>query len=116
MVLLTVTSPAKEAIEEYCKLQQNSDGFEEAGVKAKWEELLKAEIGSAIDHNDLIQISTFLLQRARQGDDSALGREWRLDTLLKGANVYQAPPLPKPEPVSSQEPLEAGKQLIYIDI
>lgn len=106
MVLLTVTPAAKAAIKEYCKLRKDSQDCEYDELGAKLSELSSAEIGSPIDHNDLIELSTFLLRNTRNDDETRVAKGWRLDSLLKGANVFQAPPAPKPEPVRSEEIFE----------
>ena len=100
MVLLTLTPAAKAATEEYCKLRK-CEREDDAEVKERLEKLSKLELGNPIDHNDLIYISGLLVQRSRDEDgENAVAKEWRLDTLLKGALVYQPPSPPKPEHVS----------------
>lgn len=96
MVLLTVTPANKAAITEYCKLKAVADDTES---NEKWEKLAEAELGGPVDHNDLVDISKFLVMHGHKDDQRAVRREWRLDALLKGSNVYQPPPPPKPEPV-----------------
>lgn len=94
MVLLTVTTAGKAAVDEYCKLNTAASD----GDQGRLEKLSKTELGSPIEHHELIDISKYLVQKHRGRNDAA--REWRLETLLKGAAVYQPPPPPKPEPVS----------------
>jgi hypothetical protein len=96
MVLLTLTAAGKAAVDEYCKPHKLGDQSDE-----RLERLSAIELGSPIDHNDLIDISRFLVQRSRNDQDGETpAKQWCLDTLLKGATVYQPPPAPKPEPVS----------------
>lgn len=99
MVLLTVTPATKAAIEEYCKLRKGSTDSEREEFGVRLSELSTVEIGSPVDHSKLIEVSKFLLRKTRDDAESAVAKEWRLDKLLKGANVFQAPPTPKPEPV-----------------
>ncbi|KAK3695938.1 hypothetical protein LTR37_018233 [Vermiconidia calcicola] len=105
MVLLTVTDAANAAVAEYCRLNKNSAEDRSEDAERKLEGLSKIETGNAIDHNDLIEVSAFLVKQGRRTDSNAVVKEWRLDTLLKGANVYQAPPPPKPEPTSEYKAL-----------
>lgn len=96
MVLLTATEAAKAAIEKYCKL--NEDAGEIDG-KEKLQRLKNVDIGSPVEHADLIEVSRYLVDAHRQqGRDNQI-RQWRLDALLKGATIYRRPPAPKPEPV-----------------
>lgn len=93
MVLLTVTLAGKAAIDAFIELDKGEANDEE--TLKQQERLSQAEIGSPIEHHELVAISRHLVQHI---EGSA--RQWRLDTLLKGATVYQPPPPPKPEPVS----------------
>lgn len=96
MVLLTVTVAAKDAIDEFRSSKlNNNDG---AGPEIQGRELSSLEIGSPIEHGCLVEISSHLVRRSRQNGDDL--KRWRLDSLLKGASVYQPPPPSKPEPVS----------------
>jgi hypothetical protein len=99
MVKLTVTAAAKTAIREYCRAATGSADIVEANDRRK-ESISKLEIGSPIEHEDLIEISRFLVNQCQRENKDDLAKNWRLETLLKGANVYQPPPPPKPEPVS----------------
>ncbi|KAF2858890.1 hypothetical protein K470DRAFT_220322 [Piedraia hortae CBS 480.64] len=81
MVRLTITEAAKAAVDEYQRVKRGND-FEDAHV------------GSPIDHDDLIKVSQFLVNRS---SDHSQQKKWRLDTLLKGAMVYQSRPPPKRE-------------------
>lgn len=100
MVLLTVTVAAKAALDEYVKLHNGSG--DNAEVKAKLSRYEQATVGSPIEHHDLIEISKYLVawssKEAKQ--DASVVKAWRLDTILRGAEVYRPPPPPKPEPVS----------------
>ena len=102
MVLLTITPAAKAALVEYCRRQKDVDEGYSDEAKERCEKLSTAEIGNPIEHHELVDISKYLLQ-----ETSGAAKEWRLDTLLKGANVYQPPPPPKPE--------KASTPTIYID-
>ena len=96
MVLLTLTAAARAAVDEYCKLN-----IEHEEYKQRVKRVSDIELGSPIQHNDLIEISESLVENCQtQSNDHNSAREWRLETLLKGALVYQPPPTPKPEPVS----------------
>lgn len=97
MVQLTVTAAGKAAIDEYCRLKTaNGHGAQEERLG----NLVKIELGSPVDHHDLVNISRFLVRRL--GSGFGVAKEWRLENLLKGAAVYQPPPPPKPEKVSLQ--------------
>lgn len=95
MVLLTITPAAKAALSEYCERQKDVDEGYSDEAKERREKLSTAEIGSPIEHHELVEASRFLVQNSQ-----GVAQKWRLDTLLKGANIYQPPPPPKPEPVS----------------
>jgi hypothetical protein len=91
MVLLTVTEAAKRAIDEYCRTsEEKADDFKGS--------LAKLEVDSPIEHQHLIDISRYLVKH--RAELSEVAKEWRLETLLRGAAVYQPPPPAKPEPVS----------------
>lgn len=100
MVLLTLTQNAKVAVDEYQRLHAGDDDTDET-LQLRLERLAKVELGDPVEHLDLIDVSKDLRKdhRSKHGS-SAIPKEWRLDTLLKGAAVYQPPPPPKPEPVS----------------
>ncbi|KAK5124527.1 hypothetical protein LTR85_001744 [Meristemomyces frigidus] len=108
MVQLTITSAAGLAIAEYCrqkKARQDHDGQAKA---FDLEELSKADIGSPIDHHDLLEISKYLVRNSKTSDEAvgpAAARAWRLDILLRGATVYQPPPPPKKEPTPEYKAL-----------
>ncbi len=90
---------SKAAIEKYHKLNHDTDigGMARASLK---EDSWKLDIGSPVEHEDLIFVSQTLVKYCREESKDELAAPWRLETLLKGANVYQPPPPPKPEPVS----------------
>lgn len=98
MVLLTVSPATKAAIDKYCS------AIEEDGRDAHEHEsdplpLSKLEIGSPIEHRDLIALSNYLVKRLATTQDAKQVNDIRLDSLLKGAKTYQPPPPPKKEPV-----------------
>jgi hypothetical protein len=97
MVLLTLTPTAKAALQEYHKALPNLD---EAALKNRdhWEKLSTAEVGSPIDHHDLLTVAKSFAARNDETDSQSQTR--RLDVLLRGSAVYQPPPPQKPEPVS----------------
>ena len=101
MVLITLTPAAKDAVDEYCALKCAESGGDDEGNGPSEKDLANAEVGSSIDHGTLVEISKFLVQRSRGSDTNNSAKEWRLETLLTGANVYQPPPPPKPETVRS---------------
>jgi hypothetical protein len=95
MVLLTTTQAAKAAIDEYLAL--HADDHEDDSLQQRLERLGKVSLEGPVEHADLVAISI----SAREGKNaSKISRQYRLDTLLKGATIYQPPPPPKPEPVS----------------
>jgi hypothetical protein len=97
MVLLTLTPTAKAALQEYHKALPNLD---EAALKNRdhWEKLSTAEVGTPVDHHDLLMVAKYF---AAQSDETSLQSQTRrLDVLLRGAAVYQPPPPQKSEPVS----------------
>lgn len=98
MVLLTVTTAAKAAIDEYVAFSATQDTSND--LKQRLEDVA---IGSPVEHSDLIDVSKCLIAKTRSEASVSTfpPSEWRLDTLLKGAEVYRAPPPPKPEPVST---------------
>lgn len=97
MVLLTLTAPAKAALEEYCNLKNSSSGGDESEHE-RIKKLAEAQIGSSVEHQELVEVSKFLVEQSKGDLEST--RRWRVDALLKGAAVYQPPPPPKLEPVS----------------
>lgn len=100
MVLLTLTQTAKVAIDEYQRLNADGDDTDEK-LQLRLERLAEVKLGGPIEHADLIDVSKDLKKQHRsKHGSSAFPKERRLDTLLKGAAVFQPSPPPKPEPVS----------------
>lgn len=89
MVSLTVTPAAKAAIDAFLGLEIHKIDDEEQGDR-----LAKIDIGSQVEHQELVTISRHLVQHS-----GGIARQWRLEALLKGSTIYQPPPPPKPEPV-----------------
>lgn len=107
MVLLAVTAASKAAIDAYLSLCLSSAiDTDSAELKLRRERLEEADTGSPIEHSDLVDISKSLKTNHRRlgSRDAPLPKEWRLESLLRGAAVYQKPPPPKPEPVSPSLP------------
>ena len=102
MVLLTLTTAAYAAVKEYCRLQSSdAESVNDTETKARSGRLSQLELGSPVEHSDLIEISKSLVEHKRRQSPGDPAKEWRLDSLLRGAEVYQPPPPPKPEPVSN---------------
>ena len=99
MVLLTLTPAAKAAVAEYSRIKRRENDSRDEGLEEKLERLSRIELGSPVEHHDLIDISAFLVQQCRKESEDDLAKDWRLDSLLKGALVYRPPPPSKPEPV-----------------
>ena len=105
MVQLTITSVVKTAIDEYCKQSRIPLDDEDECSTLGLITLSKAEIGGPIEHHDLIQISKYLVRINQSGKsdvDSRFSTHWRIDSLLRGTNIYTAPPLLRKEPVSER--------------
>jgi hypothetical protein len=100
MVLLTATQAAKAAIDDYLAL--HADDQEDDSLRQRLERLEKVSLDGPVEHADLIAIS----KSAREDENANKTRQCRLDTLLKGATVYQPPPPPKPQPVSDKSPIQ----------
>ncbi|EMC96046.1 hypothetical protein BAUCODRAFT_514440 [Baudoinia panamericana UAMH 10762] len=99
MVKLTVTAVAKAAIVQYCSGKRSDRAEFDDDEATRLNKLSDTEIGSPIEHYELILISKYLLNKYRNSDaEGGDTRRWRLDALLKGALVYEPPPPPKPEP------------------
>jgi hypothetical protein len=97
MVLLTLTPAAKSAIQDYCESASRSD--DAAKDTHRWEQLFSADIGTPIDHHDLVIVSNYFATHNADGINGSQSQARRLDVLLRGATVYQPPPPSKPEPV-----------------
>lgn len=81
MVLLTLSSDARDALREASR-GRDRDGDADA------------DVDEPISHTQLVSLYKTL--RQEQAHDEHLPR---LEALLKGAQVYRAPPEPKPQPV-----------------
>ncbi|KAI4733133.1 hypothetical protein E4T50_16307 [Aureobasidium sp. EXF-12298] len=97
MVLLTLTPTAKSAVELYNQLsdQKYHDTSSDPSLS-------EPTIGAAVSHAQLIQVARFLRET-----DIPNKNDFRLDALLKGANIYVPPPKPKPQPTSEYTALMA---------
>lgn len=96
MVLLTITSAAKSAIELYNKLNQKStcQSLNEAP-------LADSQVGDPVSHAQLIEIARSLKEQYGKNDSIKRSKDaqFDLETLLKGARIYTPPPKPKQAPV-----------------
>lgn len=99
MVLLTVTVATRKGIEEYCKSKSSLATERDKESKERLEKLSRLSEGDPIEHDDVIEVSRFLLKNNKKEHEETLVKEWRLETFLKGAVVYRPPPPEKPEPV-----------------
>jgi hypothetical protein len=88
MVLLTLTSAAKSAVELYNQHSHDAS-LEDASLS-------EPVIGGPISHAQLITVARFLRDTHAPSND-----DFRLDILLKGASIYVPPPKPKPQPVNT---------------
>jgi hypothetical protein len=95
MVLLTLTPAAKSAVELYNQLSEQ----EEHGPSSD-PSLSEPTVGAPVSHAQLIQVARFLRE-----SHIANKKDFRLDTLLKGANIYVPPPKPKPQQVCTHPTL-----------
>ena len=100
MVLLTVTPTAKGVIEEYCSNSQHEQQDDNSGSDLDLQALSQLQVGSPIEHHRLVALSKALVGRSKVDGHEAGGARYRLDNILRGAKLYQPPPLPKKEPVS----------------
>ncbi|KAI5239146.1 hypothetical protein E4T43_06920 [Aureobasidium subglaciale] len=89
MVLLTLTPAAKSAVELF-----NQRSGEKHDDSSRGPSLREPTVGSPVSHAQLIEVARFLRESDVPSKD-----DYRLDALLKGANIYVAPPKPKPQPV-----------------
>jgi hypothetical protein len=105
MVLLTLTPAAKSAVELYNQLSKQ----EEHGPSSD-PSLSEPTVGAPVSHAQLIQVARFLRKSHLPNKN-----DFRLDTLLKGANIYVPPPKPKPQPVRIHLTLPPS-QLPFADI
>lgn len=89
MVLLTLTPAAKSAVDLYNELsnQEQDDSSSDSSLS-------EPTVGAPVSHAQLIKVARFLRESHLPNKN-----DFRLDTLLKGANIYVPPPKPKPQPV-----------------
>ena len=104
MVLLTLTPAATSAVELYNQLSDQKDD-----VPSSDPSLSEHAVGAPVSHAQLIQVARFLRESHLPNKN-----DFRLDTLLKGANIYVPPPKPKPQPVCIHPALPAS-QLHFTD-
>ncbi|KAI5196217.1 hypothetical protein E4T39_07906 [Aureobasidium subglaciale] len=97
MVLLTLTPAAKSAVELF-----NQRSGEKHDVSSSDPSLSEPTVGSPVSHAQLIELARFLRE-----SDIPNKHDYRLDALLKGANIYVAPPKPKPQPTAEYTALMA---------
>ncbi|KAI4750496.1 hypothetical protein E4T52_11887 [Aureobasidium sp. EXF-3400] len=97
MVLLTLTPAATSAVELYHQLSHQKDD-----VSSSDPSLSEPTIGAPVSHAQLIQVARFLRESQLPNKN-----DFRLDTLLKGANIYVPPPKPKPQPTAEYTALMA---------
>ncbi|KAI4732688.1 hypothetical protein E4T50_16747 [Aureobasidium sp. EXF-12298] len=97
MVLLTLTPAATSAVELYNQLSDQKDD-----VSSSDPSLSEPTIGAPVSHAQLIQVARFLRESQLPNKN-----DFRLDTLLKGANIYVPPPKPKPQPTAEYTALMA---------
>ncbi|KAH0021302.1 hypothetical protein KCU78_g6184, partial [Aureobasidium melanogenum] len=97
MVLLSLSSTAKSAVELYNQLsdQKYHDTSSDPSLS-------EPTIGAPVSHAQLIQVARFLRET-----DIPNKNDFRLDALLKGANIYVPPPKPKPQPTAEYTALMA---------
>jgi hypothetical protein len=109
MVLLKTTATLKGAVDGYLRLHADCENSE--SLQHQLERLEKVELDGPIEHSDVIDISKRLIKEHHDSDAST--KTWRLDALLKGTNVYQPRPPPKPEPVSRSQVHHARYHDVY---
>lgn len=85
MVLLTVTTSILKALQ---KVPDGPSKLQRDGEPS----LSDVDIGSPISHGQIMDLRNLL----KAGDH----KEYSLEVLLRGSEVYVPPPPPKPEPVS----------------
>ncbi|KAI7664028.1 hypothetical protein KC318_g7974 [Hortaea werneckii] len=105
MVLLTVTPTAKVVIEEYCANPQHGQQDDQSGSDLDVQALSQLQVGSPIEHHQLVALSRLLVGRGKVSGHEAGRARYRLDNILKGAKLYQPPPLPKKEPTPEYKAL-----------
>ncbi|KAI4758120.1 hypothetical protein E4T44_10900, partial [Aureobasidium sp. EXF-8845] len=97
MVLLTLTPAAKSAVELYNRLSDHKHHGSSSDPS-----LSEPTVGAPVTHAQLIQVARFLRESQLPNNN-----DFRLDTLLKGANIYVPPPKPKPQPTAEYTALMA---------
>ncbi len=90
MTLLTITPSIAEGLERWNKIAPDDRKGESKEGEPTLQEPL---VGNPISHGQIIDLSKNL-----KGSDD---KEWRLEGLLRGSQVYVPPPPPKAEPVRS---------------
>jgi hypothetical protein len=104
MVLLTLTPAATSAVELYNQLSDQKDDALSSDPP-----LSEPNVGAPVSHAQLIQVARFLRESQLPNKN-----DFRLDTLLKGANIYMPPPKPKPQPVCTHSTTPSS-QLHFTD-
>ncbi|KAG8628967.1 hypothetical protein KVT40_002832 [Elsinoe batatas] len=89
MVLLTVTETAREAIKVY------HEHFEDTKWSDDEPDLTNTAVGNPVSHSQLVQISDGF--RKGTSADYTPSTTFDLESLLRGARIYVAPPKPKAE-------------------
>ncbi|RMY72166.1 hypothetical protein D0863_04688 [Hortaea werneckii] len=105
MVLLTVTPTAKGVIDKYCSEFQRGQQDDKFRSDLDVQALSKLQVGSPIEHHRLVALSKALVERSKVDGHEAGGARYRLDNILRGAKLYQPPPLPKKEPTPEYKAL-----------
>lgn len=102
MVLLTVTPAAKAAIARRCALGRSDTNVVDDDFACRLDDLATVDVGGPVEHEALSRVSKDLISHDWEDGQDAVARQWRLDTLLAGARIYQPAPSAKPEPVSTR--------------
>lgn len=94
MVLLTMTPSVVEGLARSKSSREESHGPDKEQPADCTDEpsLDSPAAGQPISHGQIVD----LCRKLREAGDN----EYTLETLLRGAKIYVAPPPPKPEPVS----------------
>ncbi|KAK4556200.1 hypothetical protein LTR86_006897 [Recurvomyces mirabilis] len=107
MVRITVTNAAKAAIIKYCELDQAGNASDDD--QARLDALAALDVGSPIDHAELMRIAKSLrasrVQSTGKSDDTST--VWRLDSLLRGSSITQqsTPPVARPQQTAEYKAL-----------
>ncbi|KAF2724334.1 DNA repair helicase [Polychaeton citri CBS 116435] len=102
MVLLVITPLAHEAI----RICRDAVRKREETVRSQDSlpsRIFEGVLGNTVEHHNLIELSRLI--KGNLALEEGLKRKCRLDALLKGASIYQAPPPPKPEPTPEYKAL-----------